>query len=217
MPGLTAASNWIKPSSVGPPFAGVNVRSNPEMTPALIEPANLNGLPTANISSPTRIAPELPIVAGRNTLGCTAGGKTAISFSGCSAAMMADDWTPSAKFTSISVASSTMCSAVRIAALSLMMTPLPTPNLSPSSGLAVSTCMITKEGRIASYTSAETGDVGVADARISATVSVSNQQKWDTLGAERSGAGWRFGELPEGPVVASSPFGGLSLHLLPAL
>ena len=47
--------------------------------------------------------------------------------------------------------------------------------------------------------------------------SVSNQQKWDTLGAERSGAGWRSGELPEGPVVASSPFGGLSLHLLPAL
>ncbi len=46
---------------------------------------------------------------------------------------------------------------------------------------------------------------------------VSNQQKWDTLGAERSGAGWRSGELPEGPVVASSPFGGLSLHLLPAL
>ena len=46
---------------------------------------------------------------------------------------------------------------------------------------------------------------------------VSNQQKWDTLGAERSGAGWRSGELPEGPVVESSPFGGLSLHLLPAL
>ena len=46
---------------------------------------------------------------------------------------------------------------------------------------------------------------------------VSNQQKWDTLGAERSGGGWRSGELPEGPVVASSPFGGLSLHLLPAL
>ena len=51
----------------------------------------------------------------------------------------------------------------------------------------------------------------------SMTGSVSNQQKWDTLGAERSGAGWRSGELPEGPVVASSPFGGLSLHLLPAL
>ena len=48
-------------------------------------------------------------------------------------------------------------------------------------------------------------------------VSVSNQQKWDTLGAERSGAGWRSGELPDGPIVASPPFDGLSLHLLPAL
>ena len=49
------------------------------------------------------------------------------------------------------------------------------------------------------------------------SITVSNQQKWDTLVGERSGAGWRSGELPEGPVVASSPFGGLSLHLLPAL
>ena len=54
-------------------------------------------------------------------------------------------------------------------------------------------------------------------ARFVGLAAVSNQQKWDTLGAERSGAGWRSGEFPEGPVVASSPFGGLSLHLLPAL
>ena len=46
---------------------------------------------------------------------------------------------------------------------------------------------------------------------------VSNQQKWDALVGERSSVGWRLGELPEVPVVASSPFGGLSLHLLPAL
>ncbi len=30
---------------------------------------------------------------------------------------------------------------------------------------------------------------------------VSNQQKRDGLRPERSGVGWRFGELPEGPVV----------------
>ena len=62
--------------------------------------------------------------------------------------------------------------------------------------------------------------VFLAVSRTAASVDVavvSNQQKWDTLGAERSWAGWRSGELPEGPVVASSPFGGLSLHLLPAL
>ena len=46
---------------------------------------------------------------------------------------------------------------------------------------------------------------------------VSNQQKWDTLEAERSGVGWRFAELPEGLVVAPSPLDRSSLHLLPAL
>ena len=59
--------------------------------------------------------------------------------------------------------------------------------------------------------------IGFAGVLGALVLAVSNQQKWDTLGAERSGAGWRSGELPEGPVVASSPFGGLSLHLLPAL
>ena len=37
-------------------------------------------------------------------------------------------------------------------------------------------------------------------------LSVGNQQKSDTVEAERSGVGWRSGGLPEGPVVASSPF-----------
>ena len=55
---------------------------------------------------------------------------------------------------------------------------------------------------------------GLVDGRL---LPVSNQQKWDTLGAERSWAGWRSGELPDGPIVASPPFDGLSLHLLPAL
>ena len=61
------------------------------------------------------------------------------------------------------------------------------------------------------------GNSGPRGAVVAIPGGVSNQQKWDTLGAERSGAGWRSGELPEGPVVASSSFGGLSLHLLPAL
>ena len=43
---------------------------------------------------------------------------------------------------------------------------------------------------------------------------VSNQQKWASVEGERSGVIWRFGELPDGPVVASSPFDRLSLHLL---
>ena len=60
-------------------------------------------------------------------------------------------------------------------------------------------------------------DLGFRAFKIRMDWSVSNQQKWDTLEAERSGAGWRFSELPEGPVVASSLFDRLSLHLLPAL
>ena len=46
---------------------------------------------------------------------------------------------------------------------------------------------------------------------------VSNQQKWDTMEAERSGVGRGSGELPEGPVVASSLFDGLSLNVFSAL
>ena len=46
---------------------------------------------------------------------------------------------------------------------------------------------------------------------------VGNQQKWDTLRPERSGVGWKSGELPEGPVIASSLFDGFGLHLLSAL
>ena len=54
--------------------------------------------------------------------------------------------------------------------------------------------------------------IGKRDAAI---IAVGNQQKWDTLRPERSWVGWRCGELPEGPVVASSPLDGLSLYLLP--
>ena len=39
---------------------------------------------------------------------------------------------------------------------------------------------------------------------------VGNQQKWDSLRGERSGVGWRFRKLPEGPVVLSSPFDGVA-------
>ena len=46
--------------------------------------------------------------------------------------------------------------------------------------------------------------------------SVSNQQKWDTVRAERSGVGLRSRELPERPVVLSSPLDCLGLHFLPA-
>ena len=39
-------------------------------------------------------------------------------------------------------------------------------------------------------------------------VTVGNQHKWDSLGPERSGVGKSLGELPEGPVMKSSPIDG---------
>ena len=47
--------------------------------------------------------------------------------------------------------------------------------------------------------------------------SVGNQHKWDSLGPERSGVWKSLGELPEGPVMKSSPIDSLSLHLPSAL
>ena len=48
------------------------------------------------------------------------------------------------------------------------------------------------------------------------TESVGNQQNWDTLRPERSGVGLRSSQLPECPVVLSSPLDCLGLHFLPA-
>jgi hypothetical protein len=42
---------------------------------------------------------------------------------------------------------------------------------------------------------------------------VGNQHKWDSWGPERSGVWESLGELPEGPVMKSSPSDGLGLHL----
>ncbi len=42
---------------------------------------------------------------------------------------------------------------------------------------------------------------------------VGNQHKWDSLGPERSEVWKSLGELPEGPVMKSSPVDVLGLHL----
>ena len=46
---------------------------------------------------------------------------------------------------------------------------------------------------------------------------VGSQHKWDSLGPERSGVWKSFGELPEVPVMKSSPIDRPSLHLPSAL
>jgi hypothetical protein len=47
LPGLTAASIWIRPCRTTPLSSSSNDRSSPEITPALIESMRPNGLPTA--------------------------------------------------------------------------------------------------------------------------------------------------------------------------
>ena len=49
--------------------------------------------------------------------------------------------------------------------------------------------------------------------KLSTKAFVGNQHKWDSLGPERSGVGKSLGELPEVPVMKSSPVDRLSLHL----
>ena len=49
-----------------------------------------------------------------------------------------------------------------------------------------------------------------------AHLGVGNQQNWDTLRPKRSGVGLRSSQLPECPVVLSSPLDCLGLHFLPA-
>ncbi len=86
----------------------------------------------------------------------------------------------------------------------------------PSGGRA--TDLADYPAELSAYTTRDPDRIKASAHELGPAVSeFADQQKWDTLGAERSGVGWRSGELPEGPVVASSQFGGLSLHLLPAL
>ena len=59
------------------------------MTPALIELYRPKGLPTAKASSPTRIAPGFPKMAGTNISGSCSVCTTAMSFSGCSTTICA--------------------------------------------------------------------------------------------------------------------------------
>ena len=50
LPGLTAASNWIRPCRTWSLSGTLERAVEPEMTPALIEPYSPNGLPTTNAS-----------------------------------------------------------------------------------------------------------------------------------------------------------------------
>ena len=69
LPGLTAASIWMRSWRTGPPSVDWKVRPRPDTTPVLIEPYSPNGLPTTNASLPIWTPPGLPSVAGTTVLG----------------------------------------------------------------------------------------------------------------------------------------------------
>ena len=63
LPGLTAASTWMRPSYRSSVSGSMNVRSRPETTPTVSVPYRPNGLPTTYASLPIRSAPGLPRIA----------------------------------------------------------------------------------------------------------------------------------------------------------
>ena len=69
LPGLTAASTWIRPWRSGPLLGSWKDRLRPEMTPALIEPDSPKGLPTTKASLPTCTLLGLPRTAAWSCAG----------------------------------------------------------------------------------------------------------------------------------------------------
>ena len=80
LPGLTAASNWMRPCCVVPSSARI-VRSSAEITPEVVVSSRPSGLPTATTGSPTP-TPSPPSTAGTTTDGSVAGRSTAMSRAG---------------------------------------------------------------------------------------------------------------------------------------
>ncbi len=202
MPGLTAASTWMRPLKTRSESGSLNERSRPDTTPALIESYSPNGLPTMYASLPMRIAPGLPSVAGWSPAGTLAGARTAMSVSGCELATVAVVVVPSAKVSVIVLAFATTWRAVSTRPLSLTTTPLPSPpwglagaSLAPGLGSAGGAALAsvpggvdaaapsagrsvwirTSDGRIAAKTSSEVAGPGVCEARTRSTVSATSR------------------------------------------
>jgi hypothetical protein len=199
LPGLTAASTWIRPVRVCP-LGSVNDRPSAETTPELIESASPNGLPTANTSLPTRSSPGLPSVAACTPDGTLIGCSTAMSSSGWVLLTTACAVEPSAKVTVIALAPSTTWSAVMMSPWSSTTTPLPRePTGSPLDGgaeapgaaadgagdaapAALAVWITTTDGAIRAQAVSEKAGAGVTDASADAIA-------WFTWAGVRGGAG----------------------------
>ncbi len=128
LPGLAAASNWIRLVSMRLPSGERYSRLRPETTPAVTDGPMPNGKPTATTSSPGARSAVERRVAGAQVVGIVLACSTARSFSGCTPITVASDFhavEESARL--ICSAPATTCRLVRMMPLSTITTPVPTP------------------------------------------------------------------------------------------
>ncbi len=153
LPGLAAASNWIRLTMSWVPSRERWTRLKPETTPEVIVGPMPNGKPTAMTSSPGARSAVPRRVAGTRSSGTVFAWITARSFSGCTPTTVASDSVPSAKTTPSLSPPATTWRLVRMIPLSTMTTPVPTlfsMSRSPSLGASPSCRTRTTDGRMAS-------------------------------------------------------------------
>ncbi len=152
LPGLAAASNWMRFVSTRLPCGERNSRFRPDTTPDETDGPIPNGKPTATTSSPGARSFVERRVAGARSSGTCCDLSTARSFSGCSEITVASDSSPSKNVTFTLSAPATTWRLVRMRPLSTMTTPVPMPcSMSPyPSGSSRRPCTRTTDGRTAS-------------------------------------------------------------------
>ena len=143
LPGLAAASNWIRLLKGRLPSGDSNSRLSPDTTPADAEGPIPKGNPTAATMSPGRRSAVERMVAAARSSGILWACSTARSCSGCTPVTVAVASSPSAKVTRMLSAPATTCMLVRMMPVSTITTPVPTPvSTSPSSAAALSSLSV---------------------------------------------------------------------------
>ncbi|MPN22111.1 hypothetical protein SDC9_169494 [bioreactor metagenome] len=127
LPGLAAASNWMRLRSTCLPSGDWNSRLKPESTPADTDGPMPNGKPTAITWSPAFSPSVERMVAACRSSGGSLALSTARSFSGWLLITCASELLPSENCTSMRREPCTTCRLVRITPLSTTTTPVPSP------------------------------------------------------------------------------------------
>ncbi len=133
LPGLAAASNWMRLESVRLPSGERNSRFRPDTTPDETDGPMPNGKPTATTRSPGMRSPVERMVAATRSSGMALARSTARSCSACTPTTRASDTRPSKNSTFTRSAPCTTCRLVRMVPFSWITTPEPTPRSSSSS------------------------------------------------------------------------------------